>query len=184
VSQVSNVVHLVVDRTMTPEQYRAERAKISDNDKRRLALLFHRSGWTSEQLAEHEGGFIGRHARRLQMFGRFLTWQTAEQPEPKVPQSVLSESRFRRCWMMTDKEADERTRFSETLKLIKSGAKPRDTRQEDTLAQAVLVAEAACARVLTLSAAPISSDGLTTLKRARRLLSNAIHIVDKKDIAP
>jgi DNA-binding transcriptional regulator LsrR (DeoR family) len=88
---------------MTVEQYEAERKKIiatygdSKQDagvrwEQELAILFHRSGWTQEELAAQEGK-SQRHVGRLLVFGRFLNLDPVGLTVEPVPKN-LSERRL------------------------------------------------------------------------------------------
>jgi len=71
-----------------------------------LAALFHRSGWTQEELAKVEHCTQSVMGKRLR-FGRFLAFS----PDRTIPRN-LTEWRFRGYWERTDKaEKNERIRF-------------------------------------------------------------------------
>lgn len=80
-------VHVMAPRRMTPDDYRAERERIrqtyGDNAKdanglreQALAALYHRSGWTQDELAKVEGISRPQMTMRL-LFGRFLGFVAA-----------------------------------------------------------------------------------------------------------
>jgi hypothetical protein len=109
---------------MTTTEYELERAKLretyGDNAneagikrEQALALLFYRSGWTQQELANKEGKSQQNIARALR-FGRFLNFT----PSGVFPQN-LTEGRFRGYWEQTDKEPNERQRFDQVLALIR-----------------------------------------------------------------
>jgi hypothetical protein len=82
-----------------------------------LALLFHRSGWTQEELARKEGKTQQWVAYRMR-FGRFLNFTTAVVNAETLPAN-LTEGRFRAHWEQADKDnPNERMRFQTALRLI------------------------------------------------------------------
>src|SRR5262245_52706437 len=58
-----------------------------------LALLFYRSGWTQEELAEKEGKSVSWISYRLR-FGRFLNFSTVVEKSENRPKA-FTEGRFR-----------------------------------------------------------------------------------------
>lgn len=134
-------------RRMTPEQYTAARddirATYGDSNAeahamrdQALAALFHRSGWTQEELAkaEHIGPTFALYRIR---FGRFLSFLTTGEKSQSAPRN-LTERRFRGYWSRTDMaEKNERIRFRAVLDLIE-----QDTRVGKTTARKPKVAEA------------------------------------------
>ena len=122
---------------MTEAQYDAERAELrrlygnSDTGAiakrdQSMALLFHRSGWTQEQLATKERMSQPWVVYRLR-FGRFLNF-TATVIKSEFPLKDLTERGFREYWARTDRsETNERKRFTEVLRLIEDG--PATTRR-------------------------------------------------------
>ena len=117
-------IHLAAGQhKLTREQYAAEKATIEQtygaNAKeagalrdQALAALYHRSGWTQQELADVEGCSREKVTKRL-LFGRFLGFGT-DVPKPKN----LSEGRFRGYWERTEKNGNERIRFQAVLRLI------------------------------------------------------------------
>jgi len=93
--------------------YGDSRAEAGARFEQALATLFHRSGWTQEKLAEKEGK-DRRYTGRLLCFGRFLNFG----PMGPNPELALTERKFRDYWDQTT--GDERGRFREVLRLIKS----------------------------------------------------------------
>jgi transcriptional regulator with XRE-family HTH domain len=83
-----------------------------------LALLFARSGWTQEQLADKEGKSRPYITQRL-IFGRFPNVAMATSTE--IPLSSLIERRFRDYWSRTE-GTHARQRFAAVLKLMRSEA--------------------------------------------------------------
>jgi len=82
-----------------------------------LAALFHRSGWTQEQLAGKEGKERSYIARRL-LFGKFLAFVSTGHNSEKPPRG-LTERRFRSYWERCDKASgNEYQRFTQVLRLI------------------------------------------------------------------
>ncbi len=82
-----------------------------------LAVLFYKSGWTQEELAEKEAKTRQWVAYRLR-FGRFLNFATAVANPESLPKN-LNEWRFRSYWDRTEKtDTNERTRFREVSRLI------------------------------------------------------------------
>lgn len=114
--------------SMTEEQYDHERADlrrlygdssteaIAKRDQA-MALLFARSGWTQERLAQKERMSRQWVDVRLR-FGRFLNFATTV-ANPENPGKELTERRFRAYWGLTDQsETNERKRFMEVLRLM------------------------------------------------------------------
>lgn len=143
-AQIAELHHA---RRLTAEQYTRERDEIratyGDSNAeahalrdQALATLFHRSGWTQEELAKVEHCTQQKIAYRLR-FGRFLGFTT----DVVIPKN-LSEFRFRSYWERTDKaEKNERIRFRGVLELIE-----QDTRIGKSHARKTKVAEAILAR--------------------------------------
>ena len=123
---------------MTEAQYDAERAELrrlyGDSDTeaiakrdQAMALLFHRSGWTQEQLAAKERMSQPWVVYRLR-FGRFLNF-IATATNSEFPLKDLTERGFREYWARTDRsETNERKRFTEVLRLIEDGPATRRRR--------------------------------------------------------
>ena len=116
---------------MTNSAYEAERAILRKTygDSRQqagakfeqaLAILFHRSGWTQEELAKKEDKSRQRITQML-LFGRFLNFATTVANSKSLTNALIERS-FRKLWERT--EGDERIRFREVIKLM-STATPR-----------------------------------------------------------
>lgn len=135
---MSEVVALHSGR-MTETEYEQERAKLPADKKeagarfeQALAILFYRSGWTQQQLADKETAFtrkkIGQqYISRLLRFGRFLNF-TPVGVNPDLGPRNLTEYKFREYWEQTNKDHNERARFSEVVRAIQRDAaivKPR-----------------------------------------------------------
>jgi len=114
--------------SMTEEQYDQERAElrrlygdssteaIAKRDQA-MALLFARTGWTQERLAQKERMSQKWVDLRLR-FGRFLSFSTTVL-NSENPTKELTERRFRTFWLLTDQsETNERKRFMEVLRLM------------------------------------------------------------------
>ena len=106
---------------MSDADYQAERDRIramyGDSGALRdqaLALLFHRSHWTQEQLVKAEGCTQDRVEQWLR-FGKFLSLN------PGVPKN-LREGRFR-CYLLQIEGTDEQ-RFTAVHKLIEADLDP------------------------------------------------------------
>jgi hypothetical protein len=120
----------VVGNRMTEAEYTAAREKLralyGDNSieaaakrDQALAILFARSNWTQEELAEKEGKSQSWIQYRLR-FGRFLHFTTVVVKFESVP-SNLTEGRFRSFWEQTEKEnGKEEQRFRAVLKLLQA----------------------------------------------------------------
>ena len=109
---------------MSPAEYDLQRAKLPDVRKhagarfdQELATLFYRSGWTQEQLAKKEGK-SQQHIQRHLLFGRFLNF-TPFGVNPENTPNNLTEGRFRKYWLQTEKAGNERIRFQQVLDLIR-----------------------------------------------------------------
>lgn len=111
---------------MTADQYQAERQQIEATyganakeanglREQMLAALYHRTGWTQEELAKAEGCGKSRISQWL-LFGRFLAFSTSGGNAGKQPRN-LTERRFRSYWERTT-GGNERQRFDEVLRLI------------------------------------------------------------------
>jgi len=118
---------------MSEAQYDIERAKLctlygdgSDVELRAKrdqawAVLFYKSGWTQQKLADKEGKDQSYIARRL-LFGRFLQYMPIGIKAESLPKN-LTEGRFRALWEQTDKDLPkEEYRFRDVLKLLQSEA--------------------------------------------------------------
>ena len=113
---------------MTCEQYERERQQLRDayGDSAReasakrdqaLALLFAKSGWTQEELAQKEDKGQPWVCYRLR-FDRFLNIITGVINPDWLPND-LTEGRFRKYWEQTS-GTNERERFSEIQRLMKA----------------------------------------------------------------
>lgn len=116
-------VHDFAPRRMTPDDYRAERTRIEQtygsssaeagaHRDQALAALYHRSGWTQDELAKVEGITQSVAGKRMR-FGRFLSFS----PTGTNPRN-LTERRFRSYWEQTEKNPNERIRFAAVMRLI------------------------------------------------------------------
>ena len=122
---------LLHNTRMTEATYDAERARLRElygnssieaaaKRDQALAVLFHRSGWTQDELAAKEGKSPQQIARQLR-FGRFRASSTGEKPD--LPNN-FTERRFRSFWERTTGNTNERARFSDVIKLMQND-KPR-----------------------------------------------------------
>jgi len=115
---------------ITEEEYDRERAKLRNSyggssvemakHDQSLAILFSRSGWTEEQLANKEGRTHQWVSCRMR-FGRFLNFANSlAEPLPKN----LSAKKFLDIWeqQTVQKERNERIRFQAVLKIMRSGS--------------------------------------------------------------
>jgi transcriptional regulator with XRE-family HTH domain len=113
---------------MNESAYDAERARLRElyGDSRQeagarfeqaLALLFHRSGWTQEELAKKEGKSRTWIVYRL-CFGKFLNFVTVVTNSDLTPNN-LTERRFRGYWEQTE-GGTERIRFQAVIKLMQA----------------------------------------------------------------
>jgi len=120
----------VARAVMSDDDYDRERARLvetygdgssADLSAKRdqaMAILFHRSGWTQEMLAQKEDKSQRWMAYHL-CFGRFLEFSTTVLNSENPP-SRLTEGRFRAFWEKTDKnETNERIRFRQALDLMR-----------------------------------------------------------------
>ena len=129
---MSEVIPLHSGR-MTEAQYAEERAKLPTDKKeagarfeQALAILFYRSGWTQQQLADKEGKSRIWITTRLR-FGNFLNFVTNVTKSDLLPRN-LTEGKFREYWKQTNKDQNERARFAEVTRAIQRDAavvKPR-----------------------------------------------------------
>jgi hypothetical protein len=87
-----------------------------------MALLFARSNWTQEELAEKEGKSQRWMSYRLR-FGQFLAFSTTVLTAEKLPTN-LTEGRFRGFWEQTDKADNDRKRYLDVIAAI-TAASPR-----------------------------------------------------------
>jgi hypothetical protein len=92
------------------ERYGDNRAEAGNRYEQELAKLFWRSGWTQEELAAKEGKSRQWITQRL-VFGRFLEFATMVAGAQNLPKN-LSERYFRGFWSQTDKDDNERQRFT------------------------------------------------------------------------
>lgn len=132
---------------MTEADYEAERAALRatyGDDKyeadamrvRALAMLFARSGWTQEDLAEKEGKSQTWVAQNL-LFGRFLNIAVAINPET-LPTN-LKEGTFRKYWKAADAcGGNERQRFALVARAIQAGAELKLPREHTDLAPRII----------------------------------------------
>jgi hypothetical protein len=126
---MDNLANNVEPIRWSEQRYDEERAKFvalyGENDKeaqakrdQALAMLFYRSGWTQERLAEKEGKGQTWVVQRLR-FGRFLNFIATAINLESVP-SGLTEGSFRALWDKTEKMPRERDRFVAVLDLLKN----------------------------------------------------------------
>jgi transcriptional regulator with XRE-family HTH domain len=105
------------ERTQLRALYGASSAAAAAKRDQALALLFYRSGWTQEELAEKERMSQTWVNFRLR-FGRFLNFITTVIKSDSLPNN-LTEGRFRSFWEQTDKaETNERIRFRMVQQLM------------------------------------------------------------------
>jgi transcriptional regulator with XRE-family HTH domain len=111
------------ERAQLRETYGENRTDAGAKFEQALAALFHRSGWTQQELADKEGKSQQWIAVRLR-FGRFLDFTTTVVNTESIPNN-FTEGRFRSFWERT--EGDERIRFREVIKLMQDAtvAAPR-----------------------------------------------------------
>lgn len=124
---------------MTETEYERERARLRElygenstqaaaKRDQALAVLFARSGWTQEQLAQKEKRSPQWVARRLR-FGRFLNFSPMGENPDSLPNN-LTERRFRQYWERSDKtETNERIRFLAVRRLIEEETVAHRTRR-------------------------------------------------------
>jgi hypothetical protein len=124
-----NVIVPIRNR-MSEQEYEAERERLratyGDSNveaaakrDQALAALFHRSGWTQEELARKEEKTQPWVVYRLR-FGRFLNFITTVIKTESLPAN-LTERRFRALWEQTDKDAPkEEFRFRAVIKMLQS----------------------------------------------------------------
>ena len=93
----------------------AQQAEVMAKRDQAYAALFHRSGWTQDELAKKEGKTIAWVAYRLR-FGRFLNFSTTVENPQTLP-SNLTERRFRSYWERTS-GGNDRQRFDAVIKLM------------------------------------------------------------------
>ncbi|MGC2348546.1 MAG: hypothetical protein WA553_01310, partial [Methylocella sp.] len=89
------------------------------------AVLFHRSGWTQEELAKKERQGRQFISRRI-IFGRFLTFleNAPTGVNAEFPPKNLTERKFRSYWSRTDTYGgNERTRFQAVIALMREETK-------------------------------------------------------------
>jgi hypothetical protein len=112
-------------RAQLRETYGDSRPEAANRWEQELALLFHRSGWTLERLAEKKGKGKSWVDRQLR-FGRYLMWETSNPTVSpsggKIQLSVgyadISERAFRSAWDQTDQsDPNEQRRFREVRRL-------------------------------------------------------------------
>jgi hypothetical protein len=122
---MDNVVKM--NQRMSEAEYDRARAELRNPKDARakwgqqLAILFYRSGWTQQQLAEKESKtqqWADNHLR----FGRFLNFTSAFS-NPEIALSSLSERVFHLYWKRTEGggqtySGNERQRFTAVLKLM------------------------------------------------------------------
>ena len=115
------------------EQYRKERQQLQvtygktrktagNRWEQELALLFKRSNWTQERLAEQEKKTQPWVAHRLR-FGAFLQYITTVIFEEKPPFELdqLAEWRFRKAWKASDPtETNDRIRYDRCIKFLEA----------------------------------------------------------------
>jgi hypothetical protein len=132
----SNIIHIpreaAASGAMSIAAYQAARQKLretygdsregaGDRWEQELAKLFHRSGWTQEQLAQQEQKTQVWVSYQLR-FGRFLEIITTV-IKSNIDLNSLSERRFRSFWERTertdtDKRDDEMRRFHEVIEMM------------------------------------------------------------------
>lgn len=123
-----NVTAMRATGRMLERDYDRERAELSAlygesgtaaaaKREQALAMLFYRSGWTQEKLAEKEGRSEGWVCQTLR-FGNFLNFLTTVSNSESLP-SNFTERRFRGYWAATSAaEKNERIRFQAVLDLM------------------------------------------------------------------
>lgn len=98
------------EREELRERYGDNRTEAGNRYEQELAKLFWRSGWTQEELAAKEGKSRPYIAQKL-IFGRFLGFVASATSAENLPKN-LSEGYFRKFWSQTDKDDNERQRFT------------------------------------------------------------------------
>lgn len=138
-SDTATVLDFQSSGRMTEAEYERERHRLRDlygdssieaaaKRDQAMALLFIRSGWTQEQLAEKERTTQSHIAKRLR-FGRFLSFSPTGLNLENVPKN-LTEFKFRGYWSKTDKtETNERIRFRAVHALIAEDVALRSQRR-------------------------------------------------------
>lgn len=122
-----NAVMALAPRKMTAEQYQAEKQQLlatyGENKseanglrEQALAALYHRTGWTQNELAKVEG-VSQQHVGRWLLFGAFLAFTPTGCNTQKPPRN-LTERKFRSYWERTDKSDNDRQRFAAVARMI------------------------------------------------------------------
>jgi hypothetical protein len=113
-------------RRMSESEFERERAKLRETygetakeaaakRDQALAALFHRSGWTQEELAKKEAKPQSWISRRLR-FGAFLNFMPNGINAENLPNN-LTEGKFRSYWDRTE-GSNERQRFADVQRLM------------------------------------------------------------------
>jgi hypothetical protein len=110
------------------QRYGDNRTEAGNRYEQELARLFHRSGWTQEELAAKEGKSQFWISTRL-TFGRFLNFIAKDISADSLPKN-LSEGRFREFWKQTNKGGNDYQRFTAVWDAMVSNTEVRQPKRQ------------------------------------------------------